>query len=86
MAICQKCDENFTLSKCKVLVPYKILTILDILPLKYSRRLAEVGFLPNQQVEILKKSMQGKNFLISIRGFVISIRKEIADAIKVEAI
>lgn len=86
MVNCEKCNVIFTLARGKVLVPYKILEILDILSLKYSRRLVEMGFLPNQKVEILKKSMQGKTFLVSIRGYVVSIRKDIADAIKIEAI
>lgn len=52
-------------------------------PLKIKRRILELGFTQGQKVKILRKSVLGKAYLIEIRGFVLTIRKDIANFIEI---
>ncbi len=52
--------------------------------LKLRRRLLELGFTHGQVVKLDKKSLLSHAFLVELRGYVLSIKREIASLIMVE--
>lgn len=78
-----KIKPKQTLVSADLFVIYKIKSISRELNYKYSRRLSEMGFTENEQVQVIRKSLFQKTFLVAIRGFIISLRKEIAEAVEV---
>lgn len=69
------------LLKGKVGKLYTIKGISENAPIKIKRRILELGFTRGQGVKIIRKSLLGKAFLIEIRGFILTIRKNIAELI-----
>ncbi len=65
------------LLKAKKNVYQSISSISDNATFKIKRRLLELGFTPDTKVRILRKSLLGQAYLVEIRGFVLSMRKEI---------
>ena len=63
-----------------------IKTFQNDTPIKIKRRLLDLGFTPGQKVRILRKSILKKVFLVEIRKFVLSLRREIVQYILVEGI
>lgn len=51
---------------------------------RISRRLLELGFLQGEKVKILRKSLLGKAYLVELRFYTLTIRKDIARFILVE--
>lgn len=51
---------------------------------RLSRRLLELGFLPGEKVKVLRKSLLGKAYLIELRFYTLTIRRDIAKFILVE--
>ena len=48
------------------------------------RRLMELGFLESEDIKILRKSLLGKAYLIELRNYTLTIRKDIAKFVLVE--
>lgn len=65
----------------KVGMFYIIEGIMDKAPLKIKRRILELGFTRGQRVRLLRKSLLGKAYLVELRGFTLTIRKDIAGLI-----
>lgn len=53
-------------------------------PLKIRRRLCDLGFTPGQRVRLVRRSVLGKALLIEIRGYTLSIRSTVAEAVLVK--
>ena len=51
---------------------------------RIKRRLLELGFTKGQSVRIIKKSLLGKTVLVQVRGYILSLRKELAELLEVE--
>ncbi len=51
---------------------------------RLSRRLLELGFLPGEKVKVLRKSLLGKAYLVELRFYTLTIRRDIAKFIMVE--
>lgn len=51
---------------------------------RYLNRLLELGFVPGQKVEIFKRSIQDKVFIVKIRGGFLSIRKELLKFVSIK--
>lgn len=49
-----------------------------------TRRLCELGFIKGQKIKLIKKSLLGKVFLVEIRGYILSLRRNIIASIYVE--
>lgn len=47
-------------------------------------RLLDMGIIPNTQIEVIKKAPLGDPIQISLRGYSLTIREEIARKIEVE--
>lgn len=47
-------------------------------------RLLDMGIIPNTKIKLIKKAPLGDPIQIELRGYSLSIRKEIAQKIKVE--
>ena len=62
----------------------KVLSVNVIGELKY--RLLDMGIVPNTKIKLTKKAPLGDPLQIEIRGYSLSIRKEIAGKIEVEVI
>lgn len=60
---------------------YKIKGIDIAAPLKIKRRILELGFTLGQALKLARKSLLGKAFLVEIRGYTLTIRKDIAQYI-----
>ena len=60
---------------------YSIKGIKENSPHKIKRRILELGFTPGQKVKIIRKSLLCKAYLIELRGFTLTIRKDIAGLI-----
>lgn len=69
------------LSQGKPKTKYKIQAINGDLLTK--RRLFDLGFLPDETIEILNISPLKKTYLLNIKGYVIAIRKNLADNIEI---
>lgn len=51
---------------------------------RISRRLLELGFLKGERVKVLRKSLLGRAYLVELRFYTLTIRKDIAKFIMVE--
>lgn len=65
------------LLKAKKNLYLSIHDIASSAPFKIKRRLLELGFTPGTRVRVLRKSLLGQAYLIEIRGFTLSMRREI---------
>lgn len=72
------------LSECKENKYYSIIKIDSLLPEKLRRRLYDLGFLAGQKIRVVNKSLLKKAYMIEIRGYTLSLRNTIVNAIKVE--
>jgi len=63
---------------------YSIFGISQNAPHKIKRRILELGFTRGQKIKIIRKSLLGKAYLIELRGFILTIRKDIANFIEIE--
>ena len=68
--------DNLSDAKCGSL--YQIKGISQTAPIKIKRRILELGFTKGQNVKVAGKSFLGKAYLIEVRGFTLTIRKDIA--------
>jgi Fe2+ transport system protein FeoA len=73
-----------SLSEVKMGKMYKICGISSKAPFKIKRRLLELGFTSGQKVCVERKSLLGQAFLVQVRGFMLSMRKDIVNYILVE--
>lgn len=60
---------------------YEIECIDDNAPIKIRRRLLDLGFTSGQKVTCVRKSLLGKAYLVEIRFYTLSIRKQVAEAV-----
>ena len=58
---------------------------VENLPFKIKRRIYELGLLPNQKIKVVRVSLLKKAYLIEVGGYCLTLRKDIATAIKVAA-
>lgn len=70
-----------SLKNAKVGRFYRVNKISEYAPDKIVRRLFDLGFTPNQSIKVIRKSLIGKTFLVEVRGYVLSMRSSVADAI-----
>ena len=68
--------EHLDKAKCRLF--YKIIGYSEKSPLKIKRRLLELGLTEGQKIRVVRKSLLGKAFLIEVRGYSLSIRKNLA--------
>ena len=52
-------------------------------PLQFKRRLLELGLTPGKKVKVERKSLLGKTVLVQIRGYMLSLRKDLLSFIVV---
>ncbi len=52
--------------------------------IKIRRRLGDLGFTEGQNVRLVRKSLLGKVYLIELRGYTLSVRKDILKAVLVK--
>lgn len=74
-----------SLKDCAFGQTYRVLKITD-LPVKIKRRLCDLGFVANTEVRVLRKSLLKKAYLLELRGYVLSVRSSLAQAIIVEGL
>ena len=84
MKHCKYLNLENTLATAKINKTYEVIDIDENYNIKYGRRLAEIGFVSGEKIKIIRKSIFGKTFLVSVNGFVISLRKDIAMHIKIK--
>lgn len=51
---------------------------------RIARRLSELGFLPQEEIKVLRKSLLGRAYLVQLRFYTLTIRRDIARLILVE--
>lgn len=85
MKKCEKYPQN-SLACANENVEYKICDINQSIGEKYVRRLKELGFITGEIVKVIKKSFLKKTLLISIMGYVISMRDTLAKNIIVREV
>ena len=71
-----------TLNLAALNVQYEIVGFLDAQD-KHLRRFFELGFCVGEKVKVISKSLMGKVFLIEIRGYLLSVRKNLLEKIEV---
>ena len=67
-------DNSFSLIYGKVGKRYRIVDILS--PTSVRRRLFEMGFTTGTNVGIVKKSIKGGVYLLSLRSFLLAVKGE----------
>ncbi len=72
------------LSECKEQKFYSIIKIDNVQSEKIRRRLYDLGFLSGQRIRVVYKSLLKKAYMIEIRGYTLSLRNTIVNAIMVE--
>ena len=60
---------------------YTISGYAQQIPFKNKRRLLELGLTLGQKVRLLRKSLLKKAYLIEVRGYVLSLRSDLASFI-----
>lgn len=73
-----------SLLKAKKNVFFKIEGISNNAPLRIKRRLLELGFTSGTKVRVLRKSLIGQAYLVELRGFTLSMRKDILAYLNVD--
>ena len=53
-------------------------------PFKIKRRLLELGFTKKTKVKVHRKSLLGQAYMVELRGFILSMKKDILRFILVE--
>ena len=53
-------------------------------PIKIKRRLLDLGFTEGQKLRTIRKSLLGKTYMLELRGFTLTLRKDILSFILVE--
>ncbi len=66
------------MSELKIGGEGKIESISPSASLKLKRRLLELGFTQGQNVKLVRRSLLSHAFLVEIRGYVLSVKREIA--------
>lgn len=74
--------QNLTNVKLNTLV--EIDGFSSCLSANLSRRLMELGFLKGEKIKVLRKSLLGKAYLIELRLYTLTIRKDIAKFVLVK--
>ncbi len=72
------------LTSAKINKTYIIENISELTSLKIKRRLLELGFTKGQKIKLLRKSLLGKAYLIEIRGYTLTLKKQIATFIEIK--
>ena len=72
------------LTSSKINKTYIIEKISELTSLKIKRRLLELGFTKGQKIKLLRKSLLGKAYLIEIRGYTLTLKKQIATFIEIK--
>lgn len=72
------------LTSAKINKTYIIENISEQTSLKIKRRLLELGFTKGQKIKLLRKSLLGKAYLIEIRGYTLTLKKQIATFIEIK--
>ena len=62
----------------------ELLLINEMAPTKIRRRLLEFGFTKGQKIRVIRKSILGQTYLIELRGYLLSMRKQMAEFLVVE--
>lgn len=52
-------------------------SISDLAPFKIKRRLLELGFTKGTKVKVHRKSLLGQAYMVELRGFILSMKKDI---------
>ncbi len=77
---------NYTMTNLSQACAGKLQTIRGIsgqAPLKIKRRLLELGLTIGQKVKVLRRSLAGGVLLIEVRGYTLSLRRDIASWLEV---
>lgn len=72
------------LTSAKINKTYIIENISELTSLKIKRRLLELGFTKGKKIKLLRKSLLGKAYLIEIRGYTLTLKKQIATFIEIK--
>lgn len=72
------------LSSVKLNKPFSISDFSPSLSLNVKRRLFDLGFVKGAKIKVLRKSLLGRAFLVEIRGYCLTIKKDIASCIMVD--
>ena len=82
-----KFDENyFSLKQAKLGEKFKVVKIHNNLGLNMYRRLGDLGIVEGIDICVLKKSFLGKTLLVSLNGYTLSFRDNIAKIIEVKKV
>ena len=84
-----KCDikESYlSLKAANLNTKFKVVKIHEDLGLNMLRRLGDLGIVKGTEISVLKKSFLGKTLLISLNGYTLSFRDNIAKIIEVKKV
>ena len=69
------------LKNAKIGKIYNIKSLSEYASEKIVRRLFELGFTKGQSIKVVRKSLLGQTILIEIRGYTLSLRTTVAEAV-----
>ena len=81
-----KKEEFSTLKNASINQALKVVKIYESLGSSMIRRLCDLGVYEGADIKILKKSFLGKTFLVSLNGYTLSFRDNIAKIIEVKKV
>ncbi len=84
-----KCDvkENYTsLKSANLNTKFKVVKVHENLGINMLRRLGDLGIVEGTEISVLKKSFLGKTLLVSLNGYTLSFRDNIAKIIEVKKV
>ena len=81
-----KKEEFSTLKNASLNQDLKVVKIYKNLGSNIIRRLCDLGIYEGADIKILKKSFFGKTFLVSLNGYTLSFRDNIAKIIEVKKV
>ena len=73
-----------TLDNAKLKKEYKIVNLCKNIDISTKTRLFELGFLPNQKVKVISKSISQGVLLVEINSVALSIRKKEASCVVIK--
>ncbi len=83
---CKMVDEYLSLKQARLGEKFKVVKIHNDLGINMYRRLGDLGIVEGVDICVLKKSFLGKTLLVSLNGYTLSFRDNIAKIIEIKKV
>ena len=83
---CENKESYTSLKSAGLNTRFKVVKVHENLGLNMLRRLGDLGIVEGTEISVLKKSFLGETLLVSLNGYTLSFRDNIAKIIEVKKV